>query len=82
MRTTLTLAPDVASAVERRRRENDRSLKDEINDLLRIGLRHVDDPVRECEPYVTSSFSVGDVLVSDVDDVQGVLERLEGPGRA
>lgn len=38
MRTTLTFDPDVAKAIERRRRAGGRTLKEEINTLLRLGL--------------------------------------------
>jgi hypothetical protein len=38
MRTTLTLDDDVLKAAKRRAREQDRSLKDVINEALRHGL--------------------------------------------
>jgi hypothetical protein len=38
MRTTITLADDVAAAVERLRRERSGGLSDIVNDLLRAGL--------------------------------------------
>lgn len=44
MRTTLTLDPDVAAALERRRRERGTGLKQEVNDLLRAGLVAADQP--------------------------------------
>src|SRR6185437_14977591 len=42
MRTTLTLDDDVAAALERRRHELQHSLKQEVNDLIRAGLTHVE----------------------------------------
>lgn len=38
MRTTLTLDDDVLKAAKRRAREQDRSLKDVVNEALRLGL--------------------------------------------
>jgi Ribbon-helix-helix protein, copG family len=44
MRITITLDDDVAAALERRRREHNQSLKQVVNELLRIGLQHTDEP--------------------------------------
>ncbi|MDP8943529.1 MAG: hypothetical protein M3N16_05350 [Actinomycetota bacterium] len=79
MRTTLTLDPDVAAELERRRRERETSLKQEVNDLLRIGLRYVNAPPKRRRPFRTQAASLGEQLV-DIDDVAGALEHAEGPG--
>jgi hypothetical protein len=44
MRITVTLDDDVAAAIERRRRERNQSLKQVVNELLRVGLQHADQP--------------------------------------
>lgn len=77
MRTTLTLEPDVAAEIERRRRRGERGLKEEVNRLLRLGLRH-DHEDAPGPPVRTQAFSVGRPLVADVDDVAGALARSEG----
>ena len=38
MRTTLTLEPDVASALKERAKQEDKSFKQVVNDLLRLGM--------------------------------------------
>ncbi len=44
MRTTLTLDNDVLKAAKRRAREQDRPLKEVINEALRLGLALADAP--------------------------------------
>jgi hypothetical protein len=78
MRTTLTLDPDVAAEIERRRRSGQRGLKEEVNRLLRLGLLHDEEGEGAGEPVRTRSFSVGRAYISDVDDVSAALARAEG----
>ena len=77
MRTTLTLDPDVAAEIQRRR-GRERGLKQEINRLLRLGLLHDGEGREPAKPVRTRAFSVERVLVADVDDVAGALARGEG----
>jgi hypothetical protein len=81
-RTTLSLEPDVAAQIERRRREYRRSLKEEINRLIRLGLLHDDEDARRpsAERFRVEPFDVGELLV-DVDDVTAALEVAEGAER-
>ncbi len=80
MRTTLTLEDDVAAAIERRRRELDHTLKQEVNDLLRAGLARLESgqrpaqaPLFRVEPFETGG------LLADITDVSAALEAAEGP---
>jgi hypothetical protein len=76
MRTTLTLEPDVAAHLERRRRDRGTSLKEEVNELIRAGLA-----AAETSPAATGyhlpEFDVGDLLIP-IDDVHGALAIAEG----
>ena len=71
MRTTITLADDVAASVEKVRRERDLGLSEAVNDLIRAGLasragrRRVDFP----------TFDVG--IGIDVRNIGEVIETLE-----
>jgi hypothetical protein len=80
MRTTLTLEDDVASRLERLRRQGNGSFKHEVNRLLRLGLLHDDEAERNARPprYRVEPFAVGELLV-DVDDVTAALELAERP---
>ncbi len=78
MRTTLTLDADVAAEIDRRRREHDHTLREEVNHLLRLGLHHDRQPRERGEGYRTATFSVGRVLVEDLDDVAEALAIGEG----
>jgi hypothetical protein len=80
VRTTLTLDPDVAAQLDRRRRERHSSLKAEVNHLLRMGLEHEREAARTVAPerFVVEPFSVGELLI-DIDDVQAALDLIEPP---
>jgi hypothetical protein len=82
MRTTLTLEPDVAAQIEQRRREHRRSLKEEVNRLLRLGLLQDDEEARRPTPkrFRVEPFHVGELLI-DIDDVTEALEIAEGVER-
>jgi hypothetical protein len=76
MRTTLTLDPDVAVEIERRRREHGTSLKQEVNQLLRVGLRAVDEP-KPAEPYRLPTFDLGKPRIP-IDNLDYALRMAEG----
>jgi hypothetical protein len=79
MRTTLTIDPDVGKEIERRRRERGTSFKQEINELLRIGLRHAQQAGgRRPTRYRTRPASIGRLLIGSLDDVAETLEAAEG----
>ena len=76
-RTTLTLDPDVAKELERRRRERGTTLKREVNELLRAGLSQVE-AAEPPERFETKPLPLGKPLVESFDDVAEVLEVAEG----
>jgi hypothetical protein len=78
MRTTLTLDDDVAAQLTRLRARNDRSFKQLVNDVLRVGLAQLDtEPARPRGPF-TRAVSLGDSRLPDVDDVSEALAIGEG----
>lgn len=77
-RTTLTLDPDVATELERRRRERGTTLKSEVNELLRLGLGHVAEPMSQAERFETKALPLGKPLVESFDDIGEVLALAEG----
>ena len=78
MRTTLTLDDDVAVLVERLRKERDLSLKEAVNEALRLGLRAMTAPPQRREPFRTGTVSVGRSLVGSLDNVAEILALAEG----
>jgi hypothetical protein len=78
MRTTLTLDDDVAVALDRRRRELNHSLKQEVNDLIRAGLVHVERERPEAPPFRVEPLDIGKPLVDNFDDISAVLAIAEG----
>lgn len=77
-RTTLTLDPDVATQLERRRRERGTTLKDEVNELLRAGLSRVAEPTDTGKSFETRPLPLGKPLIESFDDIAAVVELAEG----
>jgi hypothetical protein len=78
MRTTVTLDDDVVAALERRRRELKRSLKQEVNDLIRAGLVYVEEQDNPDRPrFRVEPLDVGELLVDNLDDISAVLAMVE-----
>ncbi len=73
VRTTLTLADDVAAAVEKLRRERSIGTSEAVNELVRAGLtkRESSRPFRQ----KTHDLGVG----IDVTNIGDALETLDGP---
>lgn len=76
MRTTVTLAKDVAAAVEQLRVRRGSGISEVVNDLLRQGLSHQQPPA----PFEQRVSDMGAPTV-DLDDVAGLLDALEGDDR-
>jgi hypothetical protein len=74
MRTTLTLADDVAAAVEQLRRERSIGMSEAVNELVRAGLTKQGTPVA---PFRQKSHDLGRGI--DFDNVADTLETLDGP---
>lgn len=74
MRTTITLAADVAAAVDQLRTERQAGVSDVVNDLVRRGLARIDPP-----PFFRQSVSDLGAPLLAVDDVAGLLDALDGP---
>jgi Arc/MetJ family transcription regulator len=73
MRTTITLADDVAAAVAKLRRERGVGISEAVNDLLRSGL-NANDSVR---PFRQKAHDLGSGV--DVSNVAEAIETLDGP---
>ena len=78
MRTTLTIDDDVAAALERLRRAEDRSLKDVVNQTLRLGLEQRDAPQKPRKAFRTKSVSLGRCLIGDIVSVSEAIALGEG----
>lgn len=78
MRTTLTLAPDVASLVNRMRRARNQTLKSIINEALRQGLRMMAEPPNQPKVYRTPGVDLGRCRFGSLDDVAEVLAVADG----
>jgi hypothetical protein len=74
MRTTLTLADDVAAAVEQLRRERSIGMSEAVNELVRAGLTKRDRPAPR---FRQKSHDLGRGI--DFDNIADTLETLDGP---
>lgn len=81
MRTTLTLDDDVAAKLKAEARRSGKSFKETVNELLRsalLGRRRA--PSKE--PYRVRTRDLGRLRPGiGLDDVEGLLEQIEGPAR-
>ena len=77
MRTTITLDKDVAARLDQLVRRRKRPFKVVVNEALRAGLAAIDQPP-VTRPFRTTGFDLGPSLVGSLDDVEGVLARVEG----
>lgn len=78
MRTTLTIDDDVAAALERLRRAEDKSLKELVNQALRRGLEQLNAPAKPRKPFRTRSVSLGRCLIGDIVSVSEAIALGEG----
>jgi hypothetical protein len=78
MRTTLTIDDDVAAALERLRRSEDKSLKQVVNDTLRRGLERANAPLKPRKPFRTRSVPLGPSLIGDIVSISEALALGEG----
>jgi hypothetical protein len=76
-RTTLTLEDDVAARLRDEARRQGKSFKEVVNDAIRAGLTRAAD----AEPYELPVRDLGLRPGIDLDDIQGLLDRLDGPDR-
>jgi hypothetical protein len=73
VRTTITLAEDVAAAVEKLRHERSIGLSEAVNNLVRAGL--TDRPASP--PFRQQAHHLGPGI--DVSNVADAIETLDGP---
>lgn len=78
-RTTLTLEDDVMARLRETARRTGRPLKAVVNDAIRAGL----DPKRpqRTPPFRVRARKLGLRPGIDLDDIEGLLDRIEGPER-
>jgi hypothetical protein len=78
-RTTITLEDDIAARLRDEARRQGREFNDVVNDTLRAGLdRAVEEPP---VVYSVPGRDMGLRPGIDLDDIQGLLDRLDGPQR-
>ncbi len=80
-RTTLTLEEDVVDRLRREARRTGRPFKAIVNEALRVGLER-----RERQACRGASFKVEPMDLGlkpgiELDDIEGLLDQLEGPRR-
>jgi hypothetical protein len=78
MRTTLTLADDVAAALQRLRKSRDASLKDLVNEALRRGLKDMSSRPKRHERLRTRPVALGQLRIAGLDNIGEALAIAEG----
>lgn len=77
----MTLEKDVAARLERLARTRRAPMKAIVNAALRAGLEHLERPAPR-RPFRTTGLDLGVSRVGSLDDVEGVLARVEGDAHA
>jgi plasmid stability protein len=77
-RTTLTLDDDVAAKLDVEARRTGRPYRVVVNEALRRGLEQ---PVQAPAPYTVAARAMGVRPGIELDDVEGLLDLLDGPSR-
>ncbi len=81
MRTTLTLDDDVRAKLEAEMRKTGRSFKETVNEVLRVGLNSPPaKPVKPFEIYARG-LHPRPGLHLNFDNIEELLDQLEGPTR-
>ena len=79
MRTTLTLDDDVVAKLKAEMRRTNKSLKQSVNDLLRLGLNATRGPSAK-RRFIVEARDLGDTQPGvSLDNVGELLDRLEPP---
>ena len=81
MRTTLTLDDDVAARLRQEVAKRKRPLKQVVNDVMRAGFDSTHVAPAKTRPYVMKTFDLGECLVDNLDNIEEVLDRVDGPWR-
>lgn len=77
-RTTLTLDDDVAHGLAIAARQSGRPFRDVVNEVIRRGLdRRVD-----TRPFRIEATEMRRRLGMEIDDVEGLLDMIDGPHRS
>lgn len=81
MRTTLTIDDDVAFGLKREREEDPKkSFKDVVNEVLRRGLTNKPE-VKKQKKFKVKAFNLGLRKDLNFDNIEDLLEVIEGPNR-
>jgi hypothetical protein len=78
VRTTLTIDDDIAALVEQEQRRTGDSFKGTVNRLLRRGLT-VEEKDAGRAPFVVTPLYMGLHPGQNYDNIEALLEELEGP---
>jgi hypothetical protein len=77
MRTTLSLDDDVARLLLKESRKSGASFKEVVNRFLRLGLMAAKQPPHQ--PFVVKPWDFGPPAGLNFDNVEELIEKLEGP---
>lgn len=77
MRTTLSLDEDVAAKISAEARRSGRPVRVVVNEALRAGLEGA--VTRKPPPYRVQAHDLGLRSGLEIDDMWGLIERVEGP---
>lgn len=79
MRTTLSIDDDVAALLDQEVRRSGASYKTTVNRLLRLGMMAAQQ--QPLDSFVVTPLKIALPPGTNPDNIEDVLDQLEGPGR-
>ncbi|MFB3776291.1 MAG: hypothetical protein ACE141_01735 [Bryobacteraceae bacterium] len=80
MRTTLTLEDDVSEQIRQEMRRTGKPFKQVVNDFLRLGFQQRS-KAGSARPFLVRTFPAGPPPGMSFDNVEELLDFLDGPWR-
>jgi hypothetical protein len=80
VRTTLTLDDDIAAKLRAEVRQSGEPFKEVVNRVLRIGL-HTQKQAKTLPPFKVKTRDMGLRPGLDLDNIEELLDKVEGPFR-
>lgn len=81
MRTTLTIDDSLMAEVKALMRKSGGTFRGTMEEVVRRGIAAIRERRKKPRPYVPTSWPLGIREGLSIDDIQGLFDQIDGPGR-